>query len=389
MRFSPLLLGVTLAAAAAVLPDRAEAAESSLFVVRGVSVDRTADTATQAREEAIAEGHVLALRQLFDRLVPAYDRANVPDLSAEQIQSYVLDYAVENEKTSPVRYLADLTFRFQGEEIRSLLRSSGVNFAITESKPLLVLPLYGNESHLRLWEEPNPWMRVWSLRHSEDRLVPLIVPLGDLNDISTIDAESVLRGDLGRMRDIAYAYGAEDALITQALISGDLGAGNARLQVISRRAGALQEPIVATLRQEGGESLEALLARAADAVDAQIQEKWKLANLLDFGDRRFMSVAVETFQLGDWLAIKRRLDDVASVESVQITRLARGWSEIDLTYVGDEQRLSVALAQRDLQLTARFDGGWELRLDPTVARPTGGLGGSGTSGDTGSQLGTQ
>ena len=389
MRISSLIIGVTLAWAVAVLPASAWAQESGLFVIRGLKIDRTAESATKAREEAIAEGQIDAFRRLYERLVPSFELGRMPNLTADQIQSYVLDYSVENEKTSSVRYLADFSVRFQAEEIRSLLQSSGINFAITQSKPVLVLPLYGNENHVRLWQEPNYWLRAWSHRFSEDRLVPLVVPLGDLSDLSAIDADAVMRGDLDRIRQMAYRYGAEDTLITQALISGNLGDGTARLQVVSRRIDAYQQAMQLTLKQGNGESLDALLARAAEAVDAQVQEKWKLANLLDFSDRRFMAVSVETLQLGDWLAIRQRLADIVTVESVQVTRLSRGWTEIDLAFVGDEERLTVAMAQRDLLLTPRYDGRWELRLDPTVARPAAGARGKDGSASTESGLNSQ
>ena len=46
----------------------------------------------------------------------------VPKLAKSEIDEYVLDFAVANEKNSPIRYLAEL-YRFKAAEIRELLHA--------------------------------------------------------------------------------------------------------------------------------------------------------------------------------------------------------------------------------------------------------------------------
>jgi len=104
-------------------PGHAQGGET--YEERGVAVDRTAATATQAREEALAEGRRVALQRLLERLAPPEDRARLPRLSDVQVLDLVQSFEVESERTSAVRYLAILTVRFQPEGIRTLLRQAG------------------------------------------------------------------------------------------------------------------------------------------------------------------------------------------------------------------------------------------------------------------------
>ena len=138
---------------------------SDIFTVRDVPVDETAATAADARQTALAVGQRRAFRRLMNRLVPEAHQSSIPALDSNLLQYYVLDFSVDNERTSAVRYLADLTFRFNADEVRNLLRSNSVGFAETRSKPLLVLPVFiSPEAGPTLWVDPNPWRETWARR---------------------------------------------------------------------------------------------------------------------------------------------------------------------------------------------------------------------------------
>ena len=66
--------------------------------------------------------------------------------------------------------------------------------------------------------------------------------------------------------------------------------------------------------------------------------------------------------LDDWLKVRRRLDGVAAIQQTGLTTLARDEAQLEITFVGDEQRLTRTLAQRDLFLSLRQDSNWELTL---------------------------
>ena len=179
-----LFLGILLAVAnSAFLPHGADAG-SHVFTVTGVRVDVTGETAAAAREAAHADGHVKAMAKLLARLLPREELTLLRPLEAPQILAYVQDFSVGNERTSDVRYLAELTFRFRPGPVRELLRYNGLQHAETMSKPVVVLPIFGVEDEVVLWGEANPWLATWAARPPGGWLVPLIVPLGDLGDLT-------------------------------------------------------------------------------------------------------------------------------------------------------------------------------------------------------------
>lgn len=360
-----------------------QAADPEVFAVRGVAVDATARTATQARDDAIAAGQVAALSRLFARLTLAGDRAKLPPPTLDTVNDLVKDFEVADEKTSAVRYLASLTVRFRPDGVRALLRERGVGFAETRSKPLLVLPVMEVVGALALWDEPNPWRAAWGRLPLPDGLVPLVQARGDLQDVAVIGAEQAVRGDDKRLSAIARRYGAADVLVARAAMRYPdtiIGAGGAGaeggagsgpwLQVTLSRFGLaqLEQTRVESFYPEPGESAEVLYARAAAAIARQVQENWKINNRLRFDTGDELTVDVPLASLAEWLLIKGKLDSVPLIRRSDLVFMTRKAARLRLNFIGDVEQLRLALTQSDLSIEQGTTS-LVLRLAPAPEEP--------------------
>ena len=356
----------------ALVPVGPAAAQDDVFAVGGVEVDATAGNAAEAREAAIAQGHVLAMRKLMERLVLQADLSRVPILRSGELVDMVRDFSVAEERSSEVRYLADLTFRFKPTEVRSFLRRNKIRFAETRSKPVLVLPLYSDGGDIGLWQEPNPWLQTWIARPPDDGLVPLVAPLGDLDDIATINEQQALSANAIALDEIARRYGAEDVLITQVELESRTPAGEVPLRVTLRRARQTQmEPaVVNSFRQQSGENLDAALQRAMARVVEEVQESWKRSNQLSYEQQRSVPALALYGSFTDWIEIQRRLSAAPSVASSRIEYLTRSFAILDLRVIGTDEQIASTLAQKDITLTTDGSAGWRMRL----TQSSGGLG---------------
>jgi len=291
------------------------------------------------------------------------DRDYLPDLNREDRALLVRDFTVAEEKTSAVRYLATLNYRFNAEEVRNLLIDYGVPFAETSSKPVLVLPAYEAAGALVLWDDPNPWRAAWRTRPVVEGLVPLMLPVGDLADIAAIGVEQAVAGDRQRLDALVRRYRTGDVLVAHAILGLDPDGGRPLLEVLLARfspAGP-EHTTAETFRSEDGESIETLLARAAAALAAAVEDDWKRDNLMQFGRPGVTAVAVPIRGLADWLAVRSRLGRVAVVRRFDLVLLSLDEARINLHYLGDVDQLALALAQADLIL-AEQNGEWTLGL---------------------------
>ena len=347
---------------AVLIAPNGSATANAVFDVAGVAVDVTAETATAARERAIAEGERVAFRRLIERLTLRSDNSRVPDPPRAEFGTYLQDFSVDDEKTSPVRYLAKLTFRFKAEEVRRLLDRLGVPFAETMSKPVLVLPVFQSAGALLLWDDPNPWRAAWSRINAREGLVPLVLAAGDLQDVAAIGAEQAAAGDESRLAAVAGRHQITDTVVATAAIGYHPREPGPHVRIAfsrqgvgapgGRTTGGRTEFEVAALQ---GESQERLLQRAAFETTRLIEDAWKRENLLSLGRGSIAAISVPIGSLADWLAVRRKLGTVSVVRRTEIILMSRAEVRLALHFIGEIDQLTLALGQADLQLLREGD----------------------------------
>jgi len=332
------------------------------FTIADVKVDVTSTSSADARRRALADGQQRAFQRLMRRIVISDDLPRVPKLSKANIDEYVLDFAVANEKNSPVRYLADLTYRFKPQEVRNLLRDLEINFAETLSKPVLLLPVYEVAAAKALWDDPNPWKATLAQLELSEGLVPISLPGGDLRDIGLIGAEQAVAGDEQRIEAIGLRYRVNTVMVAHAaLATGPRGRPAFRINVISygsdERAGALENFVT----QKPGEKVGDLLRRAAELTVATIEDRWKEDNLIQFEQNAVLAATLPINSLTEWVEARKRLSRIAVIQKLDLVLFSRNEARINIFYLGDADQLSLALAQADMKLRQE-EGNWMLRL---------------------------
>lgn len=354
-----LFLSFAAAASAAFLSFAAMAAESTDVFAVSVPVDATADSASAARDAARLAGERNAYTALLGRITLTSDRAKLAAPSDSDLNSLIQGFEVANERRSTVRYLADYTFHFNADAVEQRLRAAGVPFAVTPSKPLVVLAVLETDNGPVLWDDPNPWREAWGAAKPPQGLVPLVMPLGEIEDVTAIDAAGADKGDDAKLQAISANYGHDDVLVTRATIRGSKSVSVSSTRFVPGSPGG-EQSWTGTFTANAGESDPDFLARAVAATAAQVQEAWKQANIINYQQTGTLTVAVPTGDLKTWLAIRDRLAAIPSIQQTEILAIDRQRALVSLHYVGDATQLKTALAQRNLDLSGE-DPNWLLR----------------------------
>lgn len=325
----------------------ANAADADLYTVRAVPVDATAETAPVARDRAIAEGRRKAFQRLVERVAPLAQARAIKDPTDAELQRMVLGFEVANERSSAVRWLADLTVAFDQAAIRGYLRAAGTPYAETRSLPVLVIPLYVTGGEVVLWKEPNPWRTAWYDLPPQGGLVPFVVPYGDVADIRDLLPEQAVAGDLPALTRIAERYGARDAVVVKAT---PRSGGATELSVQRLGQSGTDRTLLETVA--GGEELDEVkrLAPAVLRAVAMVEEAWKQDNLIRPGFESRVTATVPIDSMKRWLTVREALDRLSIVARYQVILLTRREALVDVWINGEAEQFRMALAQRDLEL---------------------------------------
>lgn len=346
-RFLPFLRSVLfLAALTAPGTVWAQSSGTNAFRITGVQVEAVANTSAAARDKAVSDGRAAALRQLMERLTMPEDHARLPEAPADALDAMITGTQVEEEQIGPTRYVGRITYIFDGDKVGELLQAAGIPYVQVASQPMLVLPVTVDESgQPALWDEPNPWREAWTRRDWENRLVPFVDPLGDLQDLQAISAAQVVEGDRGALRLIAGRY---EAGFVLSAIAAPIDGGS--MQITLRRFNVLtgQSEDLGTRQVAGGEQA---LSEAANAIAREIEQTWKRANLVQAGQRETILAQVPIQNYGYWVRLQRNLAQVSLVQESRVMNLTPAEARIEITYVGSIEQLQAALGQVGLVLT--------------------------------------
>ncbi|MDH3229570.1 MAG: DUF2066 domain-containing protein, partial [Alphaproteobacteria bacterium] len=213
------------------------AGAQDLFEVVGLAIDAHAADELQAKQEGIAQAQQQALQEVFRRLVSADDVARLPEVTSDMLITMVRDYDISDEKFGGGRYIATLSVRFEPQEVAAVLRSQRIPFAMTRSRPIVVLPVIDIGTARRLWDDPNPWREAWAGQLPHPGLFTLVMPIGDLSDVAAISVNHALASDRIGLEEIARKYEAAGTVVALASIG---------------RAGTAGRLVSITLRFSGG-----------------------------------------------------------------------------------------------------------------------------------------
>ncbi len=324
-------------------------AGNSLFTIENVTVDVSAENALKAREQAFEKAQVKAFQELTTRMLSESQLGAFQSPAPSTISILVQDYEVSNEKLSSKRYIGTYKFRFKDRDVKRYFAGQGAEYTDVSSKPILILPFLDTGQDTVLWSHQNIWMQAWATAPGlSSGLVPMMVPLGDLSDISDIGDDESLTYNKRNLSRMLERYSAEEAVIAIARAEGTA------LSIQLYRTDRARPEYVHQILERAlpGQASDQLYTRAVQSVKEALRKDWKQKTVVDARQQGIIKVRVTFTSLKEWSNLQRSLSRISGISDVSLKALSPKEAYLDLTYDGDIERLKLALAQADLVLNA-------------------------------------
>lgn len=356
-------LAVGLVFAVALMP--VGAAAQSIYDVSGIAIDESAENEVEAKETGLAKAKSTAFRKLLSRLAVNQDGAELPQADWSEIERMIADFSLAGEKFGGGRYIASLTVRFQPSGVRNFLERNNLAYSESVSGRLVVLPVFENGETAQLWDETNLWLSAWArLEDLDSPPVPLIVPLGDIADVSAIGAAQAIRVIPENIDSISNRYQARGAVVAIARTGENAATGGFQVDVVylSTAPGWADVTQNFSIAGTAEETLEDVLAKAAQTTALSIDEAWKNQNAIQPNQaRQSLAAVVPLNGLPSWVAVEKKLLRISPVKSVNLSEIALDRAAIEIVFVGSIDQLQRALNQNGLGLINDLETG-EVKL---------------------------
>lgn len=333
---------------------------ADMFAIKGIPVDVTAENATKAREQAMFEAQEKAFYQMLTRLTISSDLESLPVLTSKDILNLVQDISVSNEKTSSVRYIANVDVQFNPDAIQTFFEEYQVPYVTSIADKSVILPVYQSDRQAKpmLWTDRNPWLNVWAKEAGKSDLVPLILPFGDLEDIAIISEDKLNEEYDLDISPLLKRYQVKNALVLEATVLSDLHLVRVTIRPFNHEKGvlgtfSLTEPINA--------AMPTVLKNAAERTIQLLEQKWREKSAVRFDNPTSLTVVVPIHNLGEWIAIRNRLDEIKLIKQYVVKAVRRDQAQIEVFFAGNLAPFLETLKKEGLFMAPLKDKLWSLR----------------------------
>ena len=362
-----------------------------MFTISGVKIDASGETATEARQAAIAEGSAKAMRKLFERLTLREDHGSLPGVAPSTATSLATGFQIDNELRSPTRYRGLLTVSFDPVGVSQYLRNRGIAFVESAAPPTLVLPVLDAGGRARLWEA-NPWGEAWDEDRYAATFTPVMLADGFDTDNDILTAQKARDLDTDAIRALARLYNVERVLVAVARPDQ----GNARVDLNFIRTepefeeierlreeklrrqepsfddDLMDEPGTGDMDQDGEESAfgddfepvvtpldpvrvnrdegDNILEIAADRSQIQLAELWKQTAIVRAKQKTEVQLTVMYRNISEWLELRSAIGASPFIADARLDGISRDGALMTVTYRGLREQLMGDLHKRGARM---------------------------------------
>jgi hypothetical protein len=315
-------------------------------------VDVAGRDAADARTQAMIKGQQDALVSLLNKFTtPEQTQHIVNELDATKISAMVRGTEVLEEKMSANRYRAHLMVTFDGDQIGKGA-AGNPDMASTTTGAFLIIPSYEDNGITALWEDTNPWRKVWKAVGLEITTGDIVVPFGDKNDSAVIDTQNAASANFSSLSPLGVRYGVSDIVVLQAKFTQT---PDMMLTVVKRRINRLQNEVnVLTYRADPQETKDLLLLRAARDIAGLLEhkktEELESTKVVRGGERHTMMVLASISTLASWTQVRAKLTGLPMIDRLELLAISPKQVDMVVHYRGTPDSLANAIAAQNLRL---------------------------------------
>lgn len=329
-------------------------ADSALYTAN-VSVDVTAENSAIARDKAMKEANRQALLSIAESITTPDGVQKFSDLNDAQILNFIKETSVVDEKTSPTRYLANLTVLINEDLVRAYMNEQEIPVVINETKSAIVIPVYKKTIGMEpeLWEETNEWLKAWENKIVKKGLVSLRSISRNLEPYIT--AEQALQLDGISFEQISRQAGNDEIYVLEATTDAT---GNAlNVTVTSYKDGKLDTVLA--------ENFDDAISKSAGIINNSLKKE----SITQSYEKSEIIVMFSYDKLSEWVETQKTLKSISSINKINVDALGSGKVQFKMDITVTIQDLLKNLNLHNLSLE-EYSGFYVLKKEINYEKQT-------------------
>ncbi|AIL64680.1 hypothetical protein NOVO_01415 [Rickettsiales bacterium Ac37b] len=218
------------------------------------------------------------------------------------------------------------------------------HITVYANEKTLIIPIFIRDKQYILWEPNNHWKSALSKYLSSEYKQNLIIPIGDLDDISLVNYDIINNPSLSNLQNILEKYNAQTILIASSHYFIDIKTNLPALELtLKYLSPSEEESKVILINDYRNNSLQFLLKQAVTEVinninttadNIEIDQNRKTTNII-------FNLSIRNIE--NWIEIRKKLNRIKKIHSLIVKEISTQNAIISIDYIGETEELFTEL----------------------------------------------
>ncbi len=308
----------------------ATATASPLFEA-DISVDITAKTVAEAKQQAINKAVRDGLSEIVQNISSEKSVKELNQLNDNQLQHFITGIMVLMEKSSDIRYIADLRITADENILKAYMKENNMPLIIGENLNIYIAPLLEKaDGSLDLWGDENIWRQAF-LSHKNLQRANLNIQLleKNLGNITAVKTNRIYDMTDGEYNELASFNNADSIYV----LKYSLKDNKVYIKAFPKR----ETNEIAIGKETPEKMISKILPYIKDL------QKENLGNQQTSNIEETLDVVYTYPKLSDWMSLKHILENTPQVSDINLLSIGNGKVHFNFKFNGIIEKLQSQL----------------------------------------------
>ena len=327
--------------------------DTNLFHVDNIVVEKE----NYNKEELLNSAIKLSFLQLTNKILLAKDLETVSKVNLNDIKELVSTYQIVENKSLKKKNKITYNLSYDVEKVRYFFHKKSIKYADLNNTDLIIFPVLIENENFYLFSENyfyNNWNSQLTKKKKTEELINYILPLENLEDIQMINTnkenleavniEKILSNyDVPNYIFLIIKYSEKRTeILLKGLLSNNKIIKNIKYTNISK-------------------DKETHLGEVMNELKFEINELWKMQNLIDVRTPSFLNIVLDIKKQSDLLTLQSKLNKIELIENYYVVELGKNYARINIKYLGKLNKIKQKLLNEGVAIISS-NNEWKLEL---------------------------
>lgn len=316
---------------------------SDVFVLTDISVSAVGENTSEAQTKAVEIGQKEAFHLLMNKIVDGQTPVSFEE--EFDVTPFVQDVSVSDEKMTSQTYKGILTVRFKADPIRKLLMEKEVQFLTSLPNPMLLVPVFEDETQKLVFTKDNPIYAYWVKENPKFNLFQ--VKNVNSSDVQLHEAQRAWESNsFSAYKKILNELGVSSVLVFHIKKRGEHY--DVETTVLPQNS-AVQAHVTLSVMDDRT-SIEKVIKDLVADTFRNMQKRWVYLSTKTASPVEIYNLVTPVSKVSDLKRVKDKMKQLNFAEKVEIKGFKNKLLAVDIAFRGDLDELEQKLKLNQMRI---------------------------------------